>query len=61
MLSEQDTRAVEAMVRCNMELDDLCDMFPTFEREDISAVIQAVSEEKIGVHPDMHSVSMNCS
>ena len=43
MLSEQDTRAVEAMVRCNMELDDLCDIFPAFEREDISAVIQAVS------------------
>ena len=61
MLSEQDTRAVEAMVRCNMELDDLCDMFPAFEREDISAVIQAVSEEKIGGYPDMHSVSMNCS
>lgn len=56
MLSEQDTRAVEAMVRCNMELDDLCDIFPAFEREDISAV-----EEKIGIHPDMHSVSMNCS
>ena len=61
MLSEQDTRAVEAMVRCNMELDDLCDIFPAFEREDISAVIQAVSEEKIGIHPDMHYVSMNCS
>ena len=61
MLSEQDTRAVEAMVRCNMELDDLCDMFPAFEREDISGVIQSVSEEKIGIHPDMHSVSMNCS
>ena len=61
MLSDQDTRAVVARGRCNMELDDLCDIFPTFEREDISAVIQAVSEEKIGIHPDMHSVSMNCS
>lgn len=61
MLSEQDTRAVEAMVRCNMELDELCAMFPAFKREDISTVIQAVSEEKIGGYPDMHSVSMNCS
>ena len=61
MLSEQDTRAVEAMVHCNMGLDDLCTMFPMFDRADIFFVMKSVSEEKIGVHADMHSVSMNCS
>ena len=49
MLSEQDTRAVEAMVRCNMELDDLCDIFPAFEREDISGTLRKVCLNEAGV------------
>lgn len=57
MLSEQDTRAVKAMVQCNMELDDLCTMFPMFDRTEIETVMKAVAEEKIGVCADMHSIS----
>lgn len=61
MLNEQDARAVEAMVRCNMELDELCELFPMFKKEDISVVKRTVGSEKIAVCEDMHSVSRNCS
>ena len=61
MLSEQDTRAVEAMARCNIELDELCTLFPIFEKEDISVVMKSIAEEKIRDYVDMHSVNINCS
>lgn len=59
MLCEQDQRAVEAMVRCNMELDELCVLFPKFDSEDIGKVIQRVTDEKIETFADMHSVSIS--
>lgn len=58
MLSEQDTRAVEAMVRCNMELDDLCAMFLMLERKDIASVMKYVAEGKIEGCEDMYCVGM---
>ena len=61
MLCEQDKRAVEAMVRCNMELNELQTIFPNFSREDIEEVIREVHSDGIEEVQDMHSVSMNCS
>lgn len=61
MLREQDARAVEAMVRCNMEIEELCDMFPAFNKEDIQQVIEEVKNESVVDVSDMHSVSVNCS
>lgn len=61
MLCEQDQRAVEAMVLCNMELDELCVLFPNFDSADIGEAIERVAGEKIETFADMHSVSVNCS
>lgn len=41
MLCEQDKRAVEAMVRCHMELDALQNIFPQFTKDDIEDVIHS--------------------
>lgn len=57
MLNEQDARAVEAMVRCNMELDELCELFPTFQKEDLKIVMQSVLEEGNIIIMDLHSVN----
>lgn len=57
MLNEQDKRAVEAMVRCNMDLDELCELFPTFQKEDLKIVMQSILEEGNNIIMDLHSVN----
>lgn len=46
MLSEQDIRAVEAMVNCNISLEELCKLFPRFSKEDIKKIMDKVINEQ---------------
>lgn len=62
MLNEQDIRAVEAMVRSNIEIDELCMLFPNFNKNDIMEILIRIQNENHSPFPDnMHSVSRNCS
>ena len=60
MMKEQDKRAVESMCRCGLDLESVIAVFPTFRREDITAIYQSV--KKSGTDKDGEAgISINCS
>ena len=59
-MNEQDRRAVENMCLTGMELDGLYVCFPTFEKEEIEKIYNAVrNKPEKGVEDNV--ISVNCS
>ena len=42
VMKEQDKRAIESMCRCGLDLEGVISVFPTFPKEDVMAIYNAV-------------------
>ena len=58
-MKEQDRRAIESMCRCGLELEGVISVFPTFPKEDVMAVYNAVKGLDAGADGELN-ISMNC-
>ena len=59
-MQEQDKRAVESMCRCGLNLDGVINVFPSFSREEITAVYKSVRGRDTDENGES-SISINCS
>lgn len=47
-MKEQDKRAIESMCRCGLDLEGVISVFPTFPKEDVMAIYNAVKRLNAG-------------
>lgn len=60
-MNDQDRRAVENMARCGMGLEALCLSFPSFPKEEIAAIHEAVLKEAENCVEQEIEIKLNCS
>ena len=60
VMKEQDKRAIESMCRCGLDLGGVISVFPTFPKEDVMAIYNAVKRLNAGADGELN-ISMNCS
>ena len=60
VMKEQDKRAIESMCRCGLDLEGVISVFPTFPKEDVMAIYNAVKRLNAGADGVLN-ISMNCS
>ena len=60
VMKEQDKRAIESMCRCGLDLEGVISVFPTFPKEDVMAIYNAVKGLDAGNDGELN-ISMNCS
>lgn len=59
-MKERDIRAVESMVRCGIDLDDLCAVFTTFPKEEVIEIYHRLHAGS-GREEAAQGIKMNCS
>lgn len=58
-MKEQDKRAVEGMARCGISLEGLIDAFPSFPKEEVTAIYEEIHKSEISMNNVI--IKMNCS
>lgn len=65
MVDDQTKRAIETMALCGSDVDALCTMFPTVDKNDIKAIWQYTYDSMHYEHSDEDAgttgISINCS
>ena len=60
MMQEQDKRAVESMCRCGLNIEGVINVFPSFPREEITAIYKSVRDKDKDANEES-GISINCS
>ena len=60
VMQEQDKRAVESMCRCGLNLEGVINVFPSLQREEITAIYKSVRDRDKDANGES-SISINCS
>ena len=59
-MQEQDKRAVESMCRCGLNIEGVINVFPSFPREEITAIYKSVRDKDKDANEES-GISINCS
>ena len=59
-MQEQDKRAVESMCRCGLNIEGVINVFPSFPREEITAIYKSVRDRDKDANEES-GISINCS
>ena len=60
VMQEQDKRAVESMCRCGLNIEGVINVFPSFPREEITAIYKSVRDRDKDANGES-GISINCS
>lgn len=59
-MQEQDKRAVESMCRCGLDLKGVINVFPSFPKEEVTAIYKSVRNRDTDANGES-GISINCS